>query len=75
MLKQTWYLTPPSISYLAQFILSTAIAGYLSMLAIKFIQQKAENRHTTLLAAFFILLGIFTFAAQLMRTHVLSRPI
>ena len=50
---QLWYLTPPSISYLAQFTLTLAIAAYLAQLARRLWKQRTEWLPTALLAGFF----------------------
>jgi len=50
---QVWYFTPSSISYLAQFILTLAIAAYLAQLARRLRKQQIEWTATALLAGFF----------------------
>ncbi|MDE3090138.1 MAG: GAF domain-containing protein [Chloroflexota bacterium] len=56
---QIWYLTPASISYLAQFILTLAIAAYLTQLARRLWKQKSEWLATALLAGFFAAWTVF----------------
>ncbi len=60
-----WYLTPGSISYLAQFILTLAIAAYLAQLARRLRRQKTEWIATALLAGFFAAWTLFGFLAFL----------
>ncbi len=55
----TWYLTPSSISYLSQFILTLAIAAYLAQLARRLWKQKSEWLPTALLAGFFAAWTVF----------------
>jgi nitrate/nitrite-specific signal transduction histidine kinase len=50
---QLWYLTPSSISYLAQFVLTLTIATYLAQLAWRLWKQKTEWLATAFLAGFF----------------------
>jgi hypothetical protein len=60
---QLWYLTPSSISYLAQFILTLAIAAYLAQLVRRLWKQKTEWLPTALLAGFFAGWTLFSFLA------------
>jgi signal transduction histidine kinase/DNA-binding response OmpR family regulator len=55
----TWYLTPASISYLAQAILCLTIAAYLAYLTRKFRGQKTLTLPTALLTGFFSTLAGF----------------
>jgi|GEM_PF-1432444 len=49
----TLYLTPASISYLSQFILSLVITGYLLFLSLRPGLHAKKSPHTVLLASFF----------------------
>ena len=49
----TLYLTPASISYLSQFILSLVITGYLLFLSLRPGLRAKKSPHTVLLASFF----------------------
>jgi hypothetical protein len=54
-----WYLTPASISYMAQFILALTIAAYLAYLTRRLLVQGASATPTILLTAFFTSLVIY----------------
>jgi signal transduction histidine kinase len=65
-----WYLTPASISYIAQFILALVIATYLTYLIKQQREQGADTLSAWLLSAFFF--SLVAFSATLFLNVTLS---
>ncbi len=74
---QNWYLTPASVNFLAEIVLSLVIALFLTVITIRLRRHDVKRSHDLLIVMYFwlsVIINVLSFVISV-RSHALSRSL